>query len=289
MLNLHIVTDSFAQFAEESPPPNVTVLPNLLTINGRTYREGIDISVEEAFRLRSQGAQKASVTPPTSADLSAAYERLGRDYDAIVSIHGSREMFDSWQNAQIAAQSFPGATGWRWSISQTLSAAQGMLVKLAAREAAQQNSLDDIVRILRGAIEQLYMVFFVETIDTLLHHRILPPSQTVLGAMLNIKPILSVENGKLIAIEKVRTRAQAVERLAEFVVEFTDIADAVIIQHRTNQTEQTRMLQERLQTEFPLVKFPYTMYGASLAALIGLDATGLAVLENPGTRIDDGF
>src|SRR5690606_11858959 len=117
-----------------------TVLPNLLAINGRTNREGIDISTEEAFRLMSQGAQKASVTPPTSADFSAAYERLARDYDAIVSIHGSREMCDSWQNAQLAAQSFPGSNRVAVVDSQTPSAAQGMLVKLAARKATQQNS-----------------------------------------------------------------------------------------------------------------------------------------------------
>ncbi|MBL8133000.1 MAG: DegV family protein [Anaerolineae bacterium] len=289
MPSLHIVTDSCAHFAHDAKPHNVTVLPNLLTINGKSFREGVDISHDEAFRLMAQGAQKATVTPPSPADYAAAFERLSRDHDGIISIHVSREMSDSWQNAQIAAQGFPGHNRVVVIDSHTLAEAQRMLVSLAAREALRQDSVDEIVRILRGAIEQLYIVFFVESIDALLHHRILPPSQTVLGAMLNIKPILSVENGRLIAIEKVRTRVQAVERLVEFVIEFTDIADAVILQNRTLITEPTRMLQERLQAEFPQVRFPYTMYGASLAALIGLDATGLAVLENPGARIDDGY
>jgi DegV family protein with EDD domain len=289
MLNLQIVTDSCAHFANGTIPSNVTIVPNVLTINGKDYREGVDLSNDEAFRLIAQGTQAPSITPPSAADFTAVYERLVHDCDGIISIHASREMFDSWQNAQIASQPFNGHCRVAVVDSQTLSSAQAMLVHLAAREAAHYDNIDDIVRILRGAVEQLYTVFFVESVDSLMHHRILPPSQSILGAMLNIKPILSIEDGQLIAIEKVRTRVQAVERLVEFVIEFTDIADAMIMQYRPNMTEQTRMLQERLQTEFPNVSFPHTMYGASLAALIGLDATGLAVLENPGTRINNDY
>jgi len=108
--------------------------------------------------------------------------------------------------------------------------------------------------------------------------------------MLNIKPVLTIEDGRLIAIEKVRTRLQAIERLVEFVIEFTEFEDMLIMQHRSGQTEQTRMLQDRLKLDFPDVHFPHAMYGASLAALIGTDATGLAVLENQNSHgLDDEF
>lgn len=289
MLNFQIVTDSSAHFGNGLLPKNVTVVPNLLTIGGRTFREGVDLSTEEAFRLMAQASSTPQIASPSAADYAAVFERLSRDCDGIISLHASREMFDSWQNGQTAAQPLNGRCRIAIVDTQTLSAAQAMIVKLAAREAEQNDNLDEIVRILRGAVDQVYTVFFVESVEHLLNNRILPPSQSILGAMLNIKPVLSVENGRLIAIEKVRTRVQAIERLVEFVIEFTDIEDAQILQYRTNLTEQTRMLQDRLQVEFPNVHFPYAMYGASLAALIGLDATGLAVLESPSDRIENDY
>lgn len=289
MSPLQIVTDSFAYFPTGSVPENVTVVPNTLTINGKTYREGIDLSNEDAFRLMAQASLPSEVSTPSVADFAAVFERLSRTSDGIISVHASREMFDSWQNAQIAAQPFNGRCRIGVVDSQTLAAAQAMLVKLAAREARNNDDVDDIVRLLRGAVETVYSVFFVETVDTLMNHRILPPSQSILGAMLNIKPVLSIENGQLIAIEKVRTRMQAIERLVEFVIEFTDIIDAQVMQYRAGMTEQTRMLQDRLQVDFPNTHFPHAMYGASLAALVGLDATGLAVLENPTSGFDDDY
>ena len=219
-------------------------------------------------------------------DHTAVYERLARDCDGIISIHASREMFDSWSHAQVAAQPYTGRCRVIPIDSQNLSTAQAMLVRLTAQAAAQQPTLDDLVRIARGAVDQLYTVFTVDSVEYVMHHRILPPSQSILGAMLNIKPVLSMEHGRLIAIEKVRTRAQAIERLVEFVMEFTEVIDAAIMQPTTGLTEQGKLLQERLLVDFPGMSFIHTRYGASLAAFIGLDAIGLTVMENPNTRID---
>lgn len=155
-----------------------------------------------------------------------------------------------------------------------------MLVRLAARELANGQPVDEVVRILRGAIDRIYSIYYVEQTDFLMQNRIMAPSHSILGMMLNIKPILTVEEGRLVPMEKVRTRIQAIERLVEFAVEFTNFDDAILVQHRTGTSDQTRMLNDRLAAEFPDRHFPSTLYGASLAALIGADATGLVILES---------
>jgi fatty acid-binding protein DegV len=114
-------------------------------------------------------------------------------------------------------------------------------------------------------------------------------SHTILSALLGIKPFIGVEHGRLALIEKVRTRAQAIDRLVEFVVEFAEIEDVVILQHKTYMSEQTRMVQDRLAVEFPGQYFPYSLYGPSMASLIGADATGLVVLERETDSIEDDF
>ncbi|HEX2620285.1 MAG TPA: DegV family protein, partial [Phototrophicaceae bacterium] len=104
-----------------------------------------------------------------------------------------------------------------------------------------------------------------------------------------VKPLLSIEEGRLMPIEKVRTRLQAVERIVEFVTEFDGIRKAVILQHRPAISEQTRMLQDRLSVDVPNREFPYSVYSPSLAALIGADASGLVLLEDETENYNHDF
>jgi DegV family protein with EDD domain len=292
MPNIHIVTDSCAHFinphfVHQYP---VTVVPNKISIGGKVYREMMDISAEEAMRLIAQQSFAPEVVSPTTAEYAAIYAKLARNHDAILSIHATRQLYPSYENAKAAAAQTPGPCEVVVIDSQSMCAGQGMLVRVAAKTIERGVSLDELVRTIRGTIERLYSVYYVESVDYLLQNKILSPSHSILGAMLGIKPFLTIEHGTLMPIEKVRTRTQAVERLVEFLVEFSGIDDAVILQHKTHMSEQTRMLQDRLALEFPGRYFPYAIYGASLAALIGTDATGLVVLESEETEpIDDDF
>jgi DegV family protein with EDD domain len=276
-MNVHIVTDSSAH---GQLPPNVTVVPHTIALAGKSFREGVDMSAEESLRLISRQPFAPTVQVPTQADFLAVYDRLSREYDAIISIHASREILPCWQNARAAAQAVMGRCQLDVIDSRTISAGLGMLVRMAARTLAEGASADETVRVLRGAIERIYSVFYVETTDFLMQNQIMSPSHSILGMMLNLKPVLTVEEGRLVPMEKVRTRIQAIERLVEFAVEFEEFDDALIVQNRSGLTDSSRMLSDRLATEFPDRRFPATLYGASLGALIGADATGLVILES---------
>lgn len=291
MQNIQIVTDSCAHFASAHAihQAQITVVPNTITIAGKSYREGVDISNEEALRLIAHEARAPVVTPPTERDFVQVYGRLARQCDAIISLHASREIFPIWKRARSAAQQMLGHCEIVVIDSQTLSVGQAMLVRVAALAAEREETLDDLVRAVRGAIERCYSVYYVETLDYLLQNQIMQPSQAILGAMMGIKPFLTIEDGRLMPMEKVRTRTQAVERLVEFAIEFTDIDEAIIVQHKAYLSEQTRMLQDRLSVEFPGRHIPYALYGPSLAALIGADATGLVIFERETIGDEDDF
>jgi len=281
MSKIHIVTDSCAHFANahfvaQNP---VTIVPNKLTIDGETYREGIDITAEEALKLIARQSTLPMVTSPSTADFVEVYKQLIRSHDAIISIHPSRELFPSWLNAKVAAQQLVGQCEIIVVDSQTLCAAQGMLVQAAVKALTENKSTEDIVRLVRGAIDRVYALYYVETIGSLRQSKIISPSHIILGTLLGIKPLLTVENGVLTLIEKVKTRNQAVERLVEFAAEFVNIEDIVILQAKSRFNDQTRILQDRLTLEFPGRHFPFAVYSASLACLIGTDATGVVVLE----------
>jgi DegV family protein with EDD domain len=287
--SVHIVTDSGAHFVNphfvhQHP---ITMLPNRISLSGRLYREGIDIAADEAMRLIAQQAFAPTITPPSTADYVTAYTRLAKTHEMILSIHTSRELSASWHNAKAAAQQLMGHSNIVVIDSQTICVGQALLVRVAAKAIEGGVTPDELVRLVRGTVERLYSVYYVETLDFLLQNKVIAASHSILGSMLGIKPFVTIEDGKLLSIEKVRTRAQAVERLVEFLIEFMSVEDAVILQHKTHMTEQTRMLQERLALEMPGRYFPYAMYGPSLAALIGTDATGLVVLEGELEGLED--
>lgn len=221
-----------------------------------------------------------TVIPPSTAEYIKVYNRAARNGDAILSIHASRELYNSWHHAREAAQQFATQTHIAVIDSQTICTAQGLLVRLAAESIGKVDNFDQLVRKVRGGVERVYSLYYVENLSYLLHHKILSPSHGILGMMLGIKPFLTIEEGRLLPIEKVRSRLQAVERMLEFMTEFEDVHETVLIQPKPGHTEQMRLLLERLSQELPNRRFSTTSYTASLAALIGTDAHGLVILED---------
>ena len=291
MSRIRIVTDSAAHFAnphfvEQYP---ITVVPNTITIGDKGYREGVDLSAEEAMQLIVKDQLAPVVTAPDEAAFASVFRQLADTCDAIISIHPSRKLFPGWDHAKAAARQIGGHCEVVVIDSQTISVAQGMLVRAAARIIEDEDDLDTIIRKIRGAIDRIYSVFYIDEINSLLQHQILSSSHTILGAMLGLKPFLAMDDGMLKPIEKVRTRSQAIERLVEFVIEFTDIEEVVILQNKSYISDQTRMLQDRLTIEFPGRHFPYMLYGPSLASLVGTEVTGVALLESEMEFMENGF
>ncbi|MEM9954377.1 MAG: DegV family protein [Chloroflexota bacterium] len=290
MTSFHIVTDSGARFANQRLLQQypVTVVPYQLEMGGTRYKEGIDISDEDAMRLIKAQHKPPTLIAPTEDDYAELYASLSRVYpDGVISIHTSRELTNSWDNARRAAQRLQDTYPVIAIDSRSICAGQGMLVRLAGQAALDKQPFEDAVQMVRDAVDRIFTTFYVDSLDYLHANHIMSESRSILGAMLNIKPILSIEEGKPMVTEKVRTRSQAIDRMIEFLVEFDDLDDAMIVQNRMHITEQARQLQDRLSLEFPGRHFPYTMYGIALAVLLGGHATGVMVLESEMEEFQD--
>jgi len=122
-------------------------------------------------------------------------------------------------------------------------------------------------------------VLITDTLDYLEHNHLINPTQAILGAMLNIKPFLAIEEGRIIPMEKVRSRERAIDKLAEFANEFSDIEQLAILQSTPYPTDETKMLIERLDPVTSSRDFPILLYGPLLASQIGPDGMGLVVYE----------
>jgi DegV family protein with EDD domain len=165
--------------------------------------------------------------------------------------------------------------------SMSISWGLGMLVRSAAQEAAAGRSLDEIVRLVRGMLPHIYFFFFVEQLDFLERGRRISPAQALLGTMLRIKPLLLVEDGDIVPLEKVRTREAAIEKLADFVAEFASIQQVVILKSPVESKIGGLVgeLHTYLSSALPGHRFEVIEYDPVLASHLGPEALGVVVYE----------
>ncbi len=291
MPRIQIVTDSGARFSNPRLVRHfpVTILPNIIEIGGKQYQEGIDLGTEEAFALMARHGSPPKVRPPSENDYAELFTRLSHFCDAVISVHPSRELSESWRNGRLAVQQVNSGCEIAVVDSQSLCAGQGMLIRVAARAAQELDSAEDVIQTVRQAVNRIYSVYCIGDVSFLRANGLMKPSHAILSKHLEIMPFVSLEDGQIIVIEKIRGRADVIERLVEFLVEFTELEDAVVLQDQKRISEETRIMQDRLALEFPGQHFPFTMYSATMASLLGPRATGVAVLEKESDDLDDDF
>lgn len=275
---VRVVTDSTANLSPEVVERlGITVIPLNIHFGKEVLREGIDITSEEFFRRFERTTVPPFTSPPSAKAFHEAYTELSKETDEILSIHVSSKLSGTIKSATHAAEALLGR--YRIEVVDSLFTSLGLgWLTIAAAEAAEQGAtLDEIIRLMRVMIPHIYIVFFVETLEYLEREGRIGKAQALLGTMLNIKPLLIIEDGEILPLEKVRSREKAIERLYEFAAEFVDLEKIAILQSTV--TEEAYQLAERIDLLFPEKEIVMTTYGPVLTTHFGLDAMGIVVYE----------
>ncbi|MFN7209133.1 MAG: DegV family protein [Aggregatilineales bacterium] len=282
---IKIVTDSSAQFSSPAlvADYDIAVVPLNIRWRGCLYQEGVDLDPAHFLAQLSQHDALPELLPPSIETFQAVYSKLARQTDRILSIHLSHALHPTGQIAQAATQSLLGRCHIAVVDSKSIGLGLGWVVEEAARLAQTCDSIDEVVRLLRKYTTRLYAIFTLERLAYLQRHGLLSRSQRLLGEMLGIRPILTIEEGKLLAMEKVRTHAQSIDKFVEFMLEFSNVDQLLLLQSARQPTEQTLALIERLNLEFAQRSYPVDVYQPSLACYLGPNANGIMVSESAHT------
>ncbi|GAB4576141.1 MAG: DegV family protein [Anaerolineae bacterium] len=282
MGNIRIVTDSSAQFLNPDVLARygIHVVPHRVRFGHEVLREGVDLDADGFFRrILTDGAPMPVLEGPSVEAYITVLNDLAQETDSILVLPMASGMGVSYANARAAAETVRGRCDVVVLDSMTASVGLAFLAETAARAAQSGASLEGVVRQVRSAIPRVYAVFYVETLDYLFRAHLIGEAQSILGKILGIKPFLTIEDGRLVTMEKVRTRVQAVDKLLEYVLEFSEIEQLVIVQNTPHVTDQTRLIIERLTLEFGRRDYPVMMYGASLGTFLGPDGVGIVIYE----------
>lgn len=282
MANVRIITDVTAYLDPDLIDRyRITLLPVEIRFGDRMFHINTQDTWDEFFRyIADRPAQWSEASIPASV-FQEAYSRLNRETEEILVIPSSSKLSKAYAGAQATARGFLGRCRIEVMDSMSASWGLGLLVKAAAEAAADGRRLDAIVRLIRGMLPHIYLVFFVERLDYLERGGRIGQAQALLGTMLRIKPLLLVEDGEIMPLEKVRTRTLAIEKLADFVAEFAVIQQLVILRSPVDNEINSLVdeLREHLSAALPRQKPEIIAYDPVLACHLGPEALGVIVYE----------
>ncbi len=223
MSKIALVTDSTAYIPPDLVQKyHLTVTPQILIWGEDTYRDGVDILSEEFFtRLKTAKTMATTSQVPIPAMQEAFESLVAKDYE-VVGIFISSKLSGTIQSA-LQAKEQMGKSGEKVTVidSYSTAMAMGFQVLAAARVAEAGASLKEVVALAEKAREHTGVYFAVDTLEFLHRGGRIGGAQRFLGTALNMKPILAVLDGRVEAVERIRTKGKALERVIELVVEKT--------------------------------------------------------------------
>jgi len=278
---IQLITDSGAFLSpSEAAALRVAVMPMRVQMGDKLYREGVDISPQQYFALADKMFDEV---PRISSPPLEAWEKFYREQATrathLLVITQSRRLSNAFQLAEKAYAFLSGPVQVVVIDSETISYNQQILVRKAAQAIREGLSFAEVVRTVRGFIPHTYAEIFTDDLFYLQQYHRLEVSQAILGTMLDIKPLLLLDEGIFLPLEKVLDWEESVVNLLEFVVEFTHLESVMIVQRGFDDLAQK--LKEALHEEEALqeMEFPVLSYNPSLAAHVGPHAFGVMVFE----------
>lgn len=212
-----IITDSTACLPDDYVKSHaIPVIPQIVTFGEESYYEGVQMDIQRFMeRLKVSHHLPKTAAPPPEL-FKAEFERLVPQGEAILCIHPSSEVSGTVRSAMVAARDFPEAD-IRVIDSRLIAAPLATLVQLAVSWAEAGMEADLIETRLKELIPRSRVYFLVATLEYLARGGRIGGASALLGGVLQIKPILTLQDGRVQAFEKERTQKRALARLIEIV------------------------------------------------------------------------
>jgi DegV family protein with EDD domain len=269
---VRLVTDSTADIPREvCLALGIEVVPLKVHFGNDTYRDGVSLHAEQFYELLKQSSVLPTTSQPSPVDFLEIYKRLNEEPDVqIISVHISSELSGTYQSGVLAKSLLKEKVDITTIDSRTASYGFGGIVVAAAEAARQGKSKEAILTLIKKLIEQSKLYFLVDTLEYLQKGGRIGKVAALLGSLLKIKPILSVEDGEAVSVEKVRGQKAAVQRIIELLKlnEMAASKVSVMIAH-SNTPEAAEQLGDLVKANFQLATLSYTTLGPVIGTHVG--------------------
>ena len=221
MSKVAIVTDSTAYIPNAVQQQlNITVVPLTLIWGEESYEDGVDMMPDDFYKRMENSKVIPTTSQATIASMKNAFERLLAEGQDVLGIFLSSKLSGTVESAMQAREMLQKGKD-RITILDSLATtmALGWPVLTAARAAESGESLIECQKLAEKARNQTGVMFVVETLEYLRRGGRIGGAQAMLGTILNIKPLLELQDGRIESVEKIRTKGKALKRMLDLVEE----------------------------------------------------------------------
>lgn len=276
---VRIVTDSTSDMSPETARElGVTIVPLSVIFGDEVYKEGVDITTDLFYEKLVTAKVHPTTSAPSVGDFLAAYESLLNETDEIVSIHLSSKLSATCEVAAQAARQMADR-GAKIEVidSNLISLGMTFVVVAAARAAAGGASIAEIRSIVERMIPHVHVYVALDTLEYLRRGGRIGRARAFLGAVLRVKPILSLRDGELHPEERVRTWNMAMDRLFQMGTSFPRTKE-VAVAYGTN-AQDAEMMKRRIEAALPHATTHLIKIGPVIGVHAGPSLLGVGVLE----------
>ncbi|MBI4295226.1 MAG: DegV family protein [Chloroflexi bacterium] len=269
MSKVAIVTDSVACLTRHMAYDySIHVVPVNIVFEGKVYRDWVDLTPSDAYRMLEKDPRRFTTSAASPVEYAAIFRPLCAEYQAILCIAVSSRLSTMHNTAQLAAEQmkteYPNVS-IEVLDSMTATAAEGFIALAAAREARQGKELAEVSRAAREVRDKVSAVVVLETISHVYRTGRVPKIASQIGALLNVKPIVTISDGAVHFLSASRTKQQAVEKMVAHVQRSVAGRPAHMAVMHADCAAEGQQLRDRVEAEFNCVELWLTEFSPVMA------------------------
>lgn len=278
MPKIALLTDSTANLPVDLiKHHNISVIPLNIHWKDKSILDGIDITPTEFIQRLGQETELPTTSQPAAHQFLELYNELGKSNEGILSILISSGISGTVDSATMAQAEFQGVPV-EVVDSKLTSTGLALTVMAAARAIEGGKSLDEVKQIAQKIAGKTNMYFMVDSLYHLHRGGRIGGASWLLGSALNLKPILHLtREGKIDALERVRTRTKAIDRLAELVIQEAGDAPAHIGVLHADSPDVAETLKVKIEEKIKPVELFVSDLSPVIATHVGPGTIGVGV------------
>lgn len=282
-----VVTDSTCYLPQELQSKPDAIVPVHVILDGRSYREGVDISSAEVARALREGRSVGTSRVAPNAFLEVYRELADRGATGVVSIHLSGGLSGTVEAAQHAAEASPVPV----TVVDSESVGMGMgfgVLDAVAMAAAGDSDLAAISEAVRRTTRSAHVIFYLDSLEQLRRGGRLGHAGAIVAQALRVKPLLHLDEGRVALLDKVRTAGKAINRLVEITVEDAEQwPQARLAIMHLDAEQRAREIGEKVRAALPQGELLNSEIGAVIGVHTGRGTVAVVVAPPPMGGVAD--
>jgi len=268
-----VVTDSTADLPDEwRELYEISVVPLKVIFGTETFRDRVDMTDDEFFRRLGTSTKLPTTSAPSPGEFADVYRRLAQDYEGCISIHLGAQLSATVEAARVGAQAVEG-----FKVTVIDSQIVTMPIAFLCRVAAECETLDAATAAVEERVPKCRVLALLDTLRYLEMGGRLSRAQAMLGTILDLKPLLLVEDREIKPVDRVRTRSRAIPRMVHYFRGDLPVQHVAVMHAQA--PDEAEAMAANLRIELPGQDVAIGKIGCVLGTHTGPKALGLVYIK----------